>query len=70
VTLSYNLGHSLGVQVPSNIILKRLRPSIWLSSLMIVWGVAMTMQGIVHNYSGLLGKTTAAPPILRDTKII
>ncbi|KAF8347919.1 MFS general substrate transporter [Amanita rubescens] len=42
-------------EVPSNIFLKRLRPSIWLSLLMFLWGVTMTLQGIVHNYSQLLG---------------
>ncbi|CAE6446307.1 unnamed protein product [Rhizoctonia solani] len=39
-------------EVPSNIFLKRLRPSIWLSALMLLWG---TVQGLVHNYGGLLG---------------
>ena len=28
-------------QVPSNVFLKRLRPSIWLSLLMLLWGVMM-----------------------------
>ncbi|KAI0820751.1 MFS general substrate transporter [Trametes gibbosa] len=50
-------------EVPSNIFLKRLRPSIWLSLLMFLWGIMMsksshfvkTVQGLVHNYGGLLG---------------
>ncbi|KAI0272539.1 MFS general substrate transporter [Gloeopeniophorella convolvens] len=42
-------------EVPSNVFLKRLRPSIWLSGLMLLWGVMMTVQGLVHNYGGLLG---------------
>ncbi|KAI0091669.1 MFS general substrate transporter [Irpex rosettiformis] len=42
-------------EVPSNIVLKRLRPSIWLSLLMLLWGIVMTTQGLVHNYGGLLG---------------
>ncbi|KAK2462729.1 hypothetical protein APHAL10511_005247 [Amanita phalloides] len=42
-------------EVPSNVFLKRLRPSIWLSFLMFFWGIMMTLQGIVHNYGGLLG---------------
>ncbi|KAK0214782.1 MFS general substrate transporter [Armillaria fumosa] len=41
--------------VPSNVFLKRLRPSLWLSSLMLLWGIMMTVQGLVHNYGGLLG---------------
>lgn len=64
-------------EVPSNVFLKRLRPSIWLSLLMLLWGVMMvralhcplhypsqltyilrqTVQGLVHNYGGLLGKS-------------
>jgi MFS family permease len=42
-------------EVPSNVFLKRLRPSIWLSGLMFFWGIMMTVQGLVHNYGGLLG---------------
>ncbi|KAF5373271.1 hypothetical protein D9615_007392 [Tricholomella constricta] len=42
-------------EVPSNVFLKRLRPSIWLSILMFLWGVVMTLQGVVHNFGGLMG---------------
>ncbi|KDR80770.1 hypothetical protein GALMADRAFT_1105708 [Galerina marginata CBS 339.88] len=42
-------------EVPSNVFLKRLRPSIWLSLLMLFWGVMMTLQGVVHNFSQLMG---------------
>ncbi|KAK0501593.1 MFS general substrate transporter [Armillaria luteobubalina] len=42
------------IVVPSNILLKRLRPSIWLSTLILLWGVTMTVQGLVHNYGSLL----------------
>ncbi|KAF8226835.1 MFS general substrate transporter [Tricholoma matsutake] len=42
-------------EVPSNVFLKRLRPSIWLSLLMLLWGVMMTVQGLVHNFGGLMG---------------
>ncbi|KAL0576229.1 hypothetical protein V5O48_005739 [Marasmius crinis-equi] len=41
-------------EVPSNVFLKRLRPSLWLSGLMLLWGVMMTVQGLVHNYGGLV----------------
>ncbi|EIW73854.1 MFS general substrate transporter [Coniophora puteana RWD-64-598 SS2] len=41
-------------EVPSNVILKRLKPSVWLSVLMLLWGVVMTVQGLVHNYGGLM----------------
>ncbi|KAJ3988696.1 MFS general substrate transporter [Lentinula detonsa] len=42
-------------QVPSNVFLKRLRPSLWLSGLMFCWGIMMTVQGLVHNFGGLMG---------------
>ncbi|TFK39767.1 MFS general substrate transporter [Crucibulum laeve] len=42
-------------EVPSNVFLKRLRPSIWLSLLMFLWGIMMTVQGLVHNFGGLMG---------------
>ncbi|KAJ8474468.1 hypothetical protein ONZ51_g7199 [Trametes cubensis] len=40
---------------PSNVALKKLRPSIWLSFIMLVWGIAMTLHGVVTNYAGLVG---------------
>ncbi|CCL99558.1 uncharacterized protein FIBRA_01576 [Fibroporia radiculosa] len=42
-------------ELPSNVALKKLRPSRWLAFLMFVWGVAMTLHGIVDNYGGLVG---------------
>ncbi|KAJ7917541.1 MFS general substrate transporter [Mycena leptocephala] len=42
-------------EVPSNVFLKRLRPSLWLSLLMLLWGIMMTVQGLVHNFGGLVG---------------
>ncbi|KAK4704655.1 MFS transporter, ACS family, pantothenate transporter, partial [Phenoliferia sp. Uapishka_3] len=40
-------------EVPSNILLKRLRPSIWLPFIMVAWGVCMLSNGFVTNYAGL-----------------
>ncbi|KAJ6089035.1 hypothetical protein N7499_003882 [Penicillium canescens] len=37
-----------------NLLLVRLKPSIWLPSIMVAWGLVMTLTGIVQNYSGLL----------------
>jgi MFS family permease len=34
--------------------LKKVRPSIWLPTIMVAWGIVMTLMGIVHNYVGLL----------------
>ncbi|KAK2041010.1 major facilitator superfamily transporter [Colletotrichum somersetense] len=41
-------------EVPSNLLLKKLRPSVWLPTIMVSWGVVMTLTGIVKNYHGLL----------------
>ncbi|KAI0176135.1 MFS general substrate transporter [Hypoxylon sp. FL1284] len=41
-------------EVPSNLLLKRLRPSRWLPFIMIAWGAVMTLMGIVRNFHGLL----------------
>ncbi|EEU41890.1 uncharacterized protein NECHADRAFT_64202 [Fusarium vanettenii 77-13-4] len=41
-------------EVPSNLLLKKLRPSVWLPTIMVAWGIVMTLMGIVKNYHGLL----------------
>lgn len=41
-------------EVPSNLLLKKLRPSRWLPLIMVAWGTVMTLMGIVQSYSGLL----------------
>ncbi|KIX02485.1 uncharacterized protein Z518_08426 [Rhinocladiella mackenziei CBS 650.93] len=41
-------------EVPSNLLLKRLRPSVWLPSIMVAWGTVMTLMGTVQGYHGLL----------------
>jgi MFS family permease len=41
-------------EVPSNLLLKKLRPSRWLPTIMVAWGTVMTLMGIVRNYHGLL----------------
>ncbi|KAK5940198.1 hypothetical protein PMZ80_007618 [Knufia obscura] len=41
-------------EVPSNIVLKLMRPSWWICILMVSWGVVMTLQGIVKDYHGLI----------------
>lgn len=42
-------------EVPSNLVLKKFSPRFWLSFIMLGWGIMMTIQGLVHNYGGLLG---------------
>lgn len=41
-------------EIPSNILLKRLRPHVWLSGCMFVFGLASLCQGFVTSYGGLL----------------
>ncbi|KAL9002053.1 MAG: hypothetical protein Q9188_004999 [Gyalolechia gomerana] len=41
-------------EVPSNLLLKRMKPSIWLPSIMVAWGTVMTLMGIVQDFKGLL----------------
>ncbi|KAK6003707.1 hypothetical protein QM012_009478 [Aureobasidium pullulans] len=41
-------------EVPSNMLLKKLRPSIWLPSIMVAWGIVMTLMGLVKDFNGLL----------------
>jgi sugar phosphate permease len=46
--ISYSLFEPL-----TNILLKRLRPSIFLPAIMLLWGICMTTMGLTHNFSGL-----------------
>ncbi|OCL14336.1 MFS transporter [Glonium stellatum] len=41
-------------EIPSNIILKKIRPSTWLAGLMFLWGIATMCQGLVKSYGGLI----------------
>lgn len=38
----------------TNVLLKRLRPSIFIPLIMLLWGLTMTFMGFVTNYSGLM----------------
>jgi len=41
-------------EVPSNIILKLLRPSRWIPSIMVTWGIVMTLMCLVNSYQSLV----------------
>ncbi|CAF1089412.1 unnamed protein product [Adineta steineri] len=41
-------------EIPSNLVLKKLRPSRWIPMIMIAWGIVMTLMGLVHSYGDLL----------------
>ncbi|TVY83977.1 putative transporter, partial [Lachnellula suecica] len=44
----------IALQIPSNAILVRTRPSIYLPVCMAVWGVVSSLTAVVHNYTGLI----------------
>ena len=46
--VSYSLFEPL-----TNVLLKKLRPSIFLPIIMVLWGICMVCMGLVHNFSGL-----------------
>ncbi|KAL8898537.1 MAG: hypothetical protein Q9192_002030, partial [Flavoplaca navasiana] len=41
-------------EIPSNVLLKKLKPHLWLSVCMFGFGLVTICQGLVQNYSGLL----------------
>lgn len=46
-------GYIIG-QIPSNMVLTRVRPSIWLSFWMAVWAIVSALTALSHNYTGLV----------------
>ncbi|EMD35419.1 hypothetical protein CERSUDRAFT_116188 [Gelatoporia subvermispora B] len=42
------------VEIPSNLLYKTIGPHIMLPTMLSLWGLVCTLQGLVHNYSGLL----------------
>ncbi|KAE8151627.1 putative MFS transporter [Aspergillus avenaceus] len=38
----------------TNVLLKRMRPSIFIPIIMVLWGICMACMGLVHNFSGLM----------------
>ncbi|KIW05255.1 uncharacterized protein PV09_03788 [Verruconis gallopava] len=41
-------------EIPSNILLKKLKPNVWLSGCMFMFGLVSIIQGLVKSYGGLL----------------
>lgn len=41
-------------EIPSNMVLKVLKPNVWLAILVVAWGIVTTLTGLVQNYTGLL----------------
>lgn len=44
----------IAAEIPSNMMMKRIRPAIWLTFIMFFWSASMIGQGFVKNYSGLM----------------
>jgi len=42
-------------ECPANLVLKKFRPSRWLPGITVVWGIIMTLMGLVKNYPQLVG---------------
>jgi MFS family permease len=41
-------------ELPSNLVLKKLRPSRWIAFITVAWGIIATLTGVVQNYAGLI----------------
>ncbi|OSC99283.1 MFS general substrate transporter [Trametes coccinea BRFM310] len=54
IILTLNFVANCVFALPANLLLKRLRPSVWLPGITIVWGVITTLQGVVKSYQQLL----------------
>ncbi|KAG2017538.1 high-affinity nicotinic acid transporter [Coprinopsis cinerea AmutBmut pab1-1] len=58
--LDYNIALAIffpfyvAAEIPSNIMMKRTSPSLWLCIIMLGWGLCMTLMGIVKDFAGLL----------------
>ncbi|KAG7124781.1 putative transporter like protein [Verticillium longisporum] len=49
----------VAAEIPSNMAMKRFRPSIWIPSIMVAWAICTTLMGLVTNYGGLLAARMA-----------
>ncbi|KAF1843847.1 high-affinity nicotinic acid transporter-like protein [Cucurbitaria berberidis CBS 394.84] len=41
-------------EIPSNLVLKKLRPSRWIAFITVAWGIIATLTGLVQSYGGLI----------------
>jgi len=42
------------VEVPSNIVMKKMKPNRWIPFLVFLWGIVTTLTGLVQSYGGLI----------------
>ncbi|KAJ7586368.1 MFS general substrate transporter [Mycena floridula] len=53
----YFIGYCI-FECPANLVLKRFRPRRWLPGITVVWGIIMTLMGLVKTYPQLVGVRT------------
>ena len=41
-------------ETPSNLVIKKLRPSRWIAFIVLSWGIVATLTGVVQSYGGLI----------------
>jgi hypothetical protein len=44
----------IALQITSNMIITRVRPSLYLPSCMIIWGLVSGMASVIHDFKGLV----------------
>jgi MFS family permease len=49
----------VAAEIPSNLMMKATRPSIWIPFIMVVWGFMCIAMGFVKNYGGLMAVRAA-----------
>ncbi|KAK5084466.1 hypothetical protein LTR05_005542 [Lithohypha guttulata] len=59
-------------EVPSNMMMKRWRPSMWIPTIMVAWGITTTLMGLSQSFGGLvaarMGRVRAGKDINADTE--
>ncbi len=59
-SLDYNVALSVffpfyvAAEIPSNLMMKKTRPSLWIPSIMVAWGLICIIMGLVTNFPGLV----------------
>ncbi|GES63963.1 major facilitator superfamily transporter [Aspergillus terreus] len=63
--LDYNVALAIffpfyvAAEIPSNLMMKKSRPALWIPIIMVAWGICCTLMGTVTNYPGLLAARAA-----------
>ena len=63
--LDYNIALAIffpfyvAAEIPSNMMMKKTRPSFWIPTIMVAWAICCTLMGIVKNFGGLLAARAA-----------